>query len=174
VDIQSKDPRGLHDSNTWLNLPNGRVFLNGKQAMQLACSRGEGYGSYGFSSSDFNRTEHQRQLLTAITTKAQSLGFLDNPLKISALFSAFGNNVETDLTPQNVHRLVQVTKGINLNKIQSYSYCSNLTVGNNGCNQPILTGYTDPASGEEALIPTDGIGDYVKLNQYYNQLSSKP
>ncbi|HUD05830.1 MAG TPA: LCP family protein [Candidatus Saccharimonadales bacterium] len=172
VDIQSPDPRGLYDPNTNLNLPNGSVFLNGQEALNLARARGDGYGSYGFPSSDFDRTEHQRQIFTAIVKKAQTLGFISNPVKISDLFNAFGNNVETDLSLQNVLRLVQITKGINLSKIQSYAYCSTLTVGSDGCNNPILTDYTNPSSGEEALIPTAGISNYNQLQSYYDQLTS--
>jgi LCP family protein required for cell wall assembly len=172
VDIQSPDPRGLYDPNTDLNLKNGPVFLNGKEALNLARARGDGYGSYGFPDSDFDRTEHQRQLFTAIASKAKTLGVLANPVKVSDLFGAFGNNVQTDLSLQNVLRLVQITKGINLSSMQSYSYCSTLTIGQDGCTKAILTDYTDPVSGEEALVPTAGIGQYGQLQQYYQQLTS--
>jgi LCP family protein required for cell wall assembly len=172
VNIQSPDPRGLYDPNVKLKLPNGTASLNGQQALNLARARGDGYGSYGFPSSDFDRTEHQRQIFTAIVQKAQTLGFISNPVKISDLFNAFGNNVQTDLSLQNVLRLVQVTKGINLSKIKSFSYCSTLTVGSNGCNTPVLTDYTDPSSGQEALIPKAGIGNYDQLQAYYQQLTS--
>jgi LCP family protein required for cell wall assembly len=172
IDIQSPDPRGLYDPNTDLKLPNGPATLTGQEALNLARARGDGYGSYGFPDSDFDRTEHQRQLLTAITEKAKTLGVLSNPVKISDLFGAFSNNIQTDLTLQNLLRLVQITKGVDLTHLQSYAYCSTLSVGTSGCSNPILTAYTDPASGEAALIPTDGIGQYGGLQQYYQQLTS--
>lgn len=172
VNIQSPDPYGLYDPNVNLKLPNGINALDGQQALNLARARGDGYGSYGFPDSDFDRTEHQRQIFTAIVQKAQTLGFVSNPVKISDLFNAFGNNVQTDLSLQNVLRLVQVTKGINLSKIQSYSFCSTLTVGSDGCSTPVLTDYTDPSSGEEAIVPTAGLGNYNQLQQYYEQLTS--
>jgi len=172
VNIQSPDPRGLYDVYTNLNLSNGVHALNGQQALNLARARGDGAAgdiSYGFQHSDFDRTQHQRQLFTAITAKAKSLGFLSNPVKISDLMDAFSNNVGTDLSLQNVLRLVQITKGINLTSIQSFAYCATLTPS---CQTPILTTYTDPASGQEALIPKAGIGNYGQLEQYYQQLSS--
>lgn len=172
VDIQSPDPRGLYDPNTDLKLPNGLVSLNGQEALNLARARGDGYGSYGFPDSDFDRTEHQRQIFTAIAQKAQTLGFLDNPVKISDLFGAFGNNVETDMSLNNVLRLVQITKGINPTSLKSYAYCSTLTVGQNGCTTPLIKDYTDPVSRQEALIPELGIGNYSQLEQYYQQLIS--
>lgn len=169
INIQSPDPRGLYDPNTDLNLPNGPATLNGQEALNLARARGDGYGSYGFPDSDFDRTEHQRQLFVAVAEKAKSLGVLTNPIRISDLINTLGNNFQTDMTLQNVLRLIQITKGISPSNIQSYAYCATLTPT---CNHPILTDYTDPGSGESALIPTAGIGDYGQMEQYYKQLTS--
>ena len=168
ITVDSPDPRGLYDPNTDLQLPNGPVTLNGQQALNLARARGDGYGSYGFPDSDFDRTEHQRQLFTAVAEKAATIGVLSNPVRISDLISTLGNNFQTNLTLQNVLRLVQITKGINLSTLQSYAFSSTLTGGTN----PILTDYTDPASGQEALVPTEGIGNYSQMQQYYQTLTS--
>lgn len=169
ININSPDPRGLYDPNADLKLPNGPVALNGQEALNLARARGDGYGSYGFPQSDFDRTEHQRQLFIAVASKAKTLGVLTDPLKISDLISTLGNNFQTDLSLQNVLRLIQVTKGINPTSIQSYAFSSSITSSG---TTPVLQNYTDPSSGEEALIPTDGIGDYGQLQQYYDQLTS--
>jgi LCP family protein required for cell wall assembly len=172
ITIKSPDPRGLYDPNTMTKLPNGPVTLNGQQALNLARSRGDGYGSYGFPNSDFDRTEHQRQVFIAVAQKAQSLGVLSNPAKISNLFSALGNNLNTNLNLADVLTLINITKGINVNSVASHSFCSTLSVGLNGCQTPIIRTYTDPATGQEALIPVAGIGNYGQLTQYYNQLTS--
>ncbi len=168
VNIQSPDPRGLYDPNTNLNLPNGIVHLNGQEALNLARARGDGPGSYGFPNSDFDRTANQRLILSAIATKAKSLGFLSNPIKISDLFNALGNNIQTNLNLSDILELVRLTKGYNLNNIKSYAYCSTLT--QSSCGTPILTGYIDPSTGEDALIPVAGIGDYSAMQNYYQQL----
>jgi LCP family protein required for cell wall assembly len=172
VDIQSPDPRGLYDPNVKLKVPNGLVNLNGQTALNLARARGDGYGSYGFPDSDFDRTEHQRQIFIAVAQKAKSLGVVADPIKVNNLFSAFGNNFQTDLSLQDVLTLVQLTKGINPTNIQSYSYCSTETVGQNGCTKPILTGYVDPATREDALVPVAGLGNYSQMEQYYQVLAS--
>jgi LCP family protein required for cell wall assembly len=169
ITINSSDPRGLYDPNTNLKLLNGPVTLDGQQALNLARARGDGYGSYGFPNSDFDRTKHQRQLFLAVAAKAKTLGVLANPVKISNLLSALGTNFQTDLSLQNVLRLIQVTKGINPSSIQSYAFSS--TISSTSPN-PILENYTDPSSGEEALIPSAGIGDFGSLEQYYQQLTS--
>jgi LCP family protein required for cell wall assembly len=168
VNIQSPDPRGLYDPYTNLKLPNGIAYLNGQEALNLARARGDGPGSYGFPSSDFDRTAHQRLIISAIAAKAKTLGFLSNPIKISNLFNAIGDNVQTDLNLSDILALVKISKGINLNNIKSYAFCS--TLNSTNCGTPILTDYTNPGSGEEALIPVAGINNYTALQAYYQQL----
>jgi polyisoprenyl-teichoic acid--peptidoglycan teichoic acid transferase len=169
ITISSPDPRGLYDPYTNLRLANGAVNLNGQQALNLARARGDGPGSYGFPDSDFDRTAHQRQLFTAVAEKAKSIGVITNPVKISDLFNTLGNNFKTDLSLQNVLRLIKITKGISPSTVQSYAFSSTLS---SATPNPILKNYTDPASGEAALIPSAGIGDFGQLQQYYQQLTS--
>ena len=171
INIQSSDPRGIYDSFTHLKLSNGIQNLTGQEALDLARARGDapaGDITYGIPSSDFTRTKYQREMLIALASKAKSLGVITNPLKITSLFGALGNNVHTDLNLQDVLRLVQITKGLSPSSIGSYEYSSSLT----GAVQPLLTDYTDPASGQEALIPSAGVGNYGQLQQYYLQLTS--
>jgi polyisoprenyl-teichoic acid--peptidoglycan teichoic acid transferase len=171
IDIQSSDPRGMYDSFTHLKLSNGEQTLNGQEALDLARARGDtpaGDITYGIPSSDFTRTMYQREMLIALASKAKSIGVITNPLKITSLFDALGNNVQTDLNLQDVLRLVEITKGFNTSSVGSHEYSASLT----GAIQPLLTDYTDPASGQEALIPTAGIGNYGQLQQYYLQLTS--
>jgi LCP family protein required for cell wall assembly len=174
IDVNSPDPRGLYDSNTGIKLPNGEDALTGQQALELARARGDGVTGdiyYGFPNSDFTRTMYQREMAVAILKKATSVGVLTNPLKMTSLFSSFSSNVQTDLKLQDVLTLAGLTKGMNYSKLGSYTYSSSLA----GSTNPLLTDYTDPSSGAEALIPTDGIGDYAGLKGYYQQLvSSSP
>lgn len=166
INIQSPDPRGLYDpqpfpGSTSLKLSNGANTLDGQQALNLARARGDAYGSYGFPQSDFDRTQHQRQLLVAIAQKAESIGVVGNPLKVSQVFDTLGSNVKTDLNLSDVLALIRVTKGIPPSSIASLSYSY-------GGSNPLLTGYTSP-SGQEALIPSAGIGNYTQLQAYYQQ-----
>ncbi len=168
INIQSPDPRGLYDAYTHLKLPNGTVALDGQQALDLARARGDnadGDISYGFPDSDYDRTQHQRQMLVALAQKAGTVGVLANPVKVTRLFDAFGNNVQTDFNLQDALRFVQITKGINLANLKSLTYTDS------GANA-LLKPYTDPNSGEESLIPAAGVGDFSQLQQYYQQLTS--
>lgn len=168
ITINSPDPRGLYDAYTHLKLPNGLVTLNGQQALDLARARGDdaaGDISYGFPQSDFDRTQHQRQMLVALVKKSQTVGVLANPSKATGLINAFGDNIQTNLTLPDAIRLLQLTKSVSISKLQSVTY-------QYGGTNSILEGYTDPYSGQEALIPTAGIGDFSQLQQYYQELTS--
>jgi LCP family protein required for cell wall assembly len=164
ITINSPDPYGLYDPNADLRLPNGVVTLNGQQALNLARARGDGPGAYGFPQADFDRTQHQRQMLVAVEQKASSLGVATNPVKIGNLFDAVGNNVSTDLTLADALRAAQLSKGFNLNNLQSLTYSY-------GGSNPLLIGY-GAADGESALIPSAGLGDYLQLQEYYKQQTS--
>jgi len=167
VTINSPDPRGLYDSYTNLKLSNGAQTLDGQTALNLArarCDAGAGDVCYGFPSSDFTRTQYQRQMLLALEQKASSVGVLSNPLKIANLSDAIGNNVLTNLTLSNVLRIDQLTKGINSNDIYSTTY-------QYGGTSPLLVG--EYVYGQDALVPAAGLDNFSQLQNYYNQLTAE-
>jgi len=174
VTIASQDPRGLYDPSIdyathgpLVKLTNGLHHLNGEQALDLARARGDAYGSYGFPASDFDRTAHQRQLLVALKTKAESAGVLANPAKLSSLSDAIGNNVKTDFKLSEVHRLYDLVNKISSNNIQSLSF----TQAN---GKDLLASYAAP-NGESALIPAAGIDNFSAMAAFINrQTSSNP
>ena len=167
IDIQSPDPRGIYDAYTHLKLPNGEVTLSGQEALDLARARGDNIAgdiSYGLPNSDFDRTEHQRQMLEALFKKALSVGVLSNPIKIASLFSSFSNNVQTNLSLGSVISLIHLTGGLNLSRLQSVTYSY-------GGSNALLTNYLAP-NGQEALIPAPGVDDFTQIKAYYQQLTS--
>lgn len=165
ITIKSDDPRGIYDSSLdWTSrtccalaeYPNGKVTLNGKQALNLARARGEGYGSYGFNA-DFTRTENQRLMLLGIREKALQSSTLSNPLKISNLVSAIGQNVKTDLQLKEVQTLYSYAKEVDISKIDSYNI--NTLKGE---DETMLSNYTSP-DGQSALIPAAGVDNYDEI-----------
>lgn len=174
VTIKSDDPRGLYDPNIdWttkgplVKLTNGTHHLNGRQALNLARARGDAYNSYGFAGSDFDRTEHQRQILAAIKDKAISAGVLSNPARVSSLSDAIGNNVKTDFKLSEVKRLYELIKDINGGSIKSLSL-------NDDNGESLLASYSSP-NGQSALIPAAGMDDYSDIQRFlHKQTSSNP
>jgi LCP family protein required for cell wall assembly len=167
VDIQSSDPRGIYDpdidyaTHTVLaDYTNGEHTLNGEQALDLARARGEAYGSYGFEASDFARTQYQREMLVSLKEKADSVGVLANPAKLSSLADAIGNNVTTDFNLSQVHRLYDITKPIKGSRIQSLSL-------NDDNGKDLLTNYN--ADGQDSLIPALGVNNYSAIQAFVAQ-----
>jgi LCP family protein required for cell wall assembly len=155
VTIQSSDPRGLYDPNTELNLPNGTVTLNGQEALDLARARGDGIGSYGFPEGDFNRTQHQQQLLLALKNKIANTSVISDPIKIAELSNAIGNNLKTNMSLAVLATLYRETKSISNENVKSVTL-------NNINGTDLLQSYYTP-DGEDALIPAAGYADYTEI-----------
>lgn len=172
--VKSNDPRGLYDPSIdykthgpLVKLTNGQHTLNGEQALDLARARGDAYGSYGFAGADFQRTENQRQMLVALKNKAVTAGVLANPAKLTSLFDAIGNNVQTDMTLPEVRRLYTLVKSINSKNIKSLSL-------NDANGKSLLASYTS-RDGESALIPAAGVDDFSSIQAFvHQQTSSNP
>ena len=169
--VHSTDPRGLYDPNidyttnkSLVKLTNGVHHLNGVGALNLARARGDSSRSYGFAGSDFDRTLHQREMLTALKSKAVSAGTLSNPAKLSSLADAIGGNVKTDLTISEVRRLYDVTKGIDNSSIKSVGF-------NNVDGVSLLTNY-QASNGSLALIPQAGLDDFSDMQGFIKRLNS--
>ena len=166
VTINSSDKRGLYDPNTATRLPNGSVTLTGQQALDLARSRGDGYGSYGFPQSDFSRTQNQQMILLALKGKAAQTSTVANPQKLSELADAIGNNVRTDLKIGEMQTLYKDVKAIDNSNIKTVNL--NSFQGKN-----LLMGYTTK-NGQSALIPSAGIDDYDRIQAAVESLLSPP
>lgn len=169
VNIKSPDPGGLFDPNISradggpLRLTNGPHSLNGQTALNLTRARGDAYGSYGFPRSDFDRTEHQRQVFSAIKDKATDWKLVFNPLKNRQLFNAVGKNVRTDLQISEVRSLFRLFSSIKTQDMKSISLNSI-----NGRNLlASASGYTNLS----ALIPAAGLDNYSQIQAAITQLN---
>jgi LCP family protein required for cell wall assembly len=170
INIQSTDPRGLYDPNININdggplkLPNGVNHIDGQTALNLSRARGDPTGdgrvAYGFPRSDFDRTQHQRQLLVAIQDKMQSAGVLINPIKLGRVLDGIGNNVTTDMKINEARKLVGYVRTIGAGNMQSVALASD--------TKNYLKSYN--ASGQSALIPAAGINDYSEIQDYIQPL----
>jgi LCP family protein required for cell wall assembly len=161
VNIASQDPRGLYDPNISpadggpLKLPNGVQTLNGQTALNLTRARGDAFGSYGFAQADFDRTQHQRQVLTAIKAKLNWKLIL-NPRQNSRILNAAASNVKTDISAGEARPLFSLFNSIPSSSLQSLSLRD--LGGHN-----YLTSYTT-SYGQSALIPAGGLNDYSSID----------
>jgi len=134
----------------------GEQDFTGKQALIYVRSRE--------TSSDFARAERQRAVLMALKSKVITLGTLSNPLKISSLMSAFGNNVATDLSLKDATRLYSLTKGIGDSKVDSTSLDSATT--------PLVV--TANMNGQSVVVPKAGLFNYGDIQTYVRGLLKDP
>lgn len=170
VNIQSTDRRGLYDPSrdyatggVLVRLTNGVHHLGGEAALDLARARGDARGSYGYANSDFTRTANQRLMLLALKSKIASTGVLANPVRLTSLADAIGNNVKSDMNLSEVRRLYDLMKQINNSKIASAGL-NDL----NGANY--LT--SARANAQDILIPSAGKDNYGEIRTALNRLFS--
>ena len=116
------------------------------------------------TTSDFARAQRQRAVLVALKGKIETLGTLSNPLKISGLINAFGNNVQTDLSITNASHLYDVVKNISNADITSTDFAT-------APNQYVNTGNI---AGQSIVLPTAGLFNYGAIQQYVRGLLKDP
>lgn len=125
----------------------GLQNMTGKQALIYARSRE--------TSSDFARSERQRQLLVALKQKVLTLGTLSSPTKIDSLMNAFGNNVHTDLSTKAASRLFAIMKNIGDDEISSLSL-----------TEPTSLVTTDRVGSASVVRPKAGFNTYSEIQNY--------
>jgi LCP family protein required for cell wall assembly len=116
------------------------------------------------TTSDFARAARQRAVLVALKSKIETLGTLSNPLKISGLINAFGDNVQTDLSLTNASRLYDIIKHVNDTKVSSIGFDA-------APNQYVTTGNI---AGQSIVLPTAGLFNYSGIQQYTRTLLKDP
>jgi LCP family protein required for cell wall assembly len=160
LNIQSQDPRGLYDPNISpvdggpLRLPNGPQTISGQTALNLTRARGDAYDSYGFAQADFDRTQHQRQVLTAIKDKLNWKLVL-NPRQNSQILNAVASNVKTDIQASEARPLFGLFNSIPSASLQSLNLRSLNNIN-------YLSSYTT-LYGQSALVPAAGLSDYSQI-----------
>lgn len=135
------------NANNPVLAPAGLQTMNGKRALMYARSRE--------TSSDFARSERQRQLLVALKQKVLTLGTLSNPAKIDGLMNAFGSNVQTDLSTKAATRLYDIMKKIPDSDIGSLSLTS-----------PASLVTTDRVGAASVVRPKAGFNTYSEIQAY--------
>jgi polyisoprenyl-teichoic acid--peptidoglycan teichoic acid transferase len=126
----------------------GTQQFNGTKALMYVRSRE--------TSSDFARAQRQRAVIVALQQKILTAGTLSNPNKISQLMDAFGHNVVTDMSLNNVNRLYSITKNIPSDKTES--------VGLTDTGVDLLT--TGSIGGQSVVLPKAGLYQYDAIRNF--------
>lgn len=152
----------MWDSTTgksyYLNVPAGMQHFDSTRALYFTRSR------HTSTRGDFSRSERQRVFIQALSEKILSVGTYTNPLKISQLMSALGDHISTDLSVNNALRLVDISKGMDLSKMNSIGLA----------DPPNNFVQTDNVDSQSVVRPTAGFGDYTAIQNYIRNALKDP
>lgn len=140
-----------------LYIPAGLQTFNGSKALKYARSRE--------STSDFDRSRRQQQILAATREKALSLNVLANPKKVTDLVSILGRHLRTDLSLEEIKDLVGLLKEIDGTKTAT-------TVLDTSADSP-LKSINDPIAGY-IIVPKKGLSDYSEVQELIDGAIAEP
>ncbi len=167
VNIQSTDPRGIHDPNFKpeeggpLTLANGPQKIDGATALRLTRARGAA-GGYGLALSDFDRTKNQQAVIAGIKNGI-STNLLINPMKNEAILNAGANNITTNIELNEMLPLYKLFSKIPTEQLKPVSLRDF-----NGEN--LLSGFVT-SSGQSALVPAAGVRDFSEIQEAISKLN---
>ena len=148
-------PERLYDPTmAWENhwnpvlAPAGVQQMDGVKALLYARSRE--------TTSDFARSQRQRQILLALKDKVLDLGTLSNPAKIEGLMNAFGNNVYSDMSTSDATKLYGIMKKIDDKAVAS--------IGLTDESHKLVT--TARINNTSAVQPLAGLFQYGPIQEY--------
>ena len=114
IDIVLAKP--FEESQQWgfkFSLPAGPNHLDGTNALYYTRSR--------FSSSDFDRSRRQQEVMFALKKELTNLNFWSDPLKTISILNSLRSNIKTDINIWNAKELLDIAKEVNSSdKIKKY------------------------------------------------------
>lgn len=156
VDIEVKealyDPEFPCDKNQYkscgFKIKAGQQHMDGTTALKYARCRKGNCGD------DFGRALRQQEVLEAVRAKTLSAQTLINPAKLNSLMNAASSNIKTDLSVNNISRLIDMSKKIDQSKTINVVFST----------KP--NGFLKQSNNSADLIPVDGtfeaIAEFVK------------
>lgn len=110
VKIEGTTGEGIYDVATNIRYKEGEIaHLDGQKALAFARARGSA-GGYGLDGSNFARERNQQRLLSALQKKATSGTTLANPLAVTGMMDAMGDNLRTNFQTNELQALINIAK----------------------------------------------------------------
>jgi LCP family protein required for cell wall assembly len=133
----------------------GVHHLDGATALKYARSRE--------TTSDFDRSRRQQQVIKAIKEKAMTLDVLANPKKLTDLMGIIGDHIRTNLSAGEIKSLAGAQKDLDTQNTVSQVF-------DTAADGP-LTSTTD--SRGYIILPKKGIGNYADLQEIAKNIFAK-
>ncbi len=111
VDVTLAAP--FSESQQWgykFSLPAGLNHLNGQDALYYARSR--------YSSTDFDRSRRQQQIMFAIKDKLSQLNFLSDPVKSFQIVNLIRSDIKTTLGIWNIRQYLDIANNIKFDQMK--------------------------------------------------------
>jgi len=106
IDVELAKP--FSEKQQWgyeFSLPAGKNHLDGDKALYFVRSR--------YSSSDFDRSQRQQQVIAAVKDKLLALNFINDPIKTISLINTLRSNIKTDFNIWDVADILSLAKEVN-------------------------------------------------------------
>gem|GEM_PF-641166 len=133
-----------------LNVKAGNQHFGGLKAMAFARTR------YTSQRGDFDRSERQRLIISALKSKIMDIGTFGDPRKVNGLMSDFEGHIRTNLGIEEAVRLYEIAQEIDNSKIRSIGLA----------DEPHQVVTTSMVDGQSVVIPTAGLEDYRDLQHF--------
>lgn len=134
----------------------GQHHMEGAIALKYARSRE--------TTSDFDRSRRQQQVMVAARDKALSLGVLTNPKKVAEIIKILGDHLRTDIQVWEMERIFALAKDIDTAKI--------VTKVLDNSSEGLLT--SGQIAGGYYLVPKAGTENYKDIQRLAHEIFTDP
>lgn len=152
------DPEYPCDKNSnfscGFKLKSGYYKMDGTLALKYARCR------KGTCGDDYGRAKRQQSVVVGMRDQALQTGNILNPAKVSELTSVIGDHLKTDLSIEELKRLVDVSRKIDSNSIVN-------KVIENENEGLVKNSFVGDAS---VVVPSAGVGNYKAIQAYVKSL----
>jgi len=152
------DPEYPCDKNSnfscGFKLKSGYYKMDGALALKYARCR------KGTCGDDYGRAKRQQSVVVGMRDQALQIGNILNPAKVSELTSVVGDHLKTDLSVEELKRLVDVSRKIDSNSIVN-------KVLENENEGLVKNSFVGDAS---VVVPSAGVGNYKAIQAYVKSL----
>lgn len=160
VDKPLSDPKFPNKTNTGyepLYIPAGMQRMNGDTALKYARSRQ--------TTSDFDRSRRQQQVMLAIKDKLGVIDIISNPKKLTTMISIVGSNLRTDMTVEEITKLYSLIKTVDSKKITT-------KVLDASVDSPLKSSIN--GGGAYIIIPKKGADDFSEVKEFVQTVFPEP
>ncbi len=140
----------------------GVHHIDGLHALFLAQARGDTAPTYGLARSNFDREINQQKIIVALKEKAASSGTFTNPLKVTGLLDALGDNLRTNFETKEIRTLMKLGSEIDSKDINRIDL-------NDGDKAVVESGNYGGAS---VVIPSAGAFNYTDIRAFIDKVLS--